>query len=199
MHALRPFEDVLADIGSDSPEVHRLADMLTEYQGRMIDYLLARGVDAIQFGDDFGTQERLLLSPRLWRSFFHHRYEHLVQRAVKGGAKVLFHSCGAVGRLLDDIASLGVHAIWPQLNAHKLPELSAFSKANRVAIAIHPDRGDLMIRSSPQAVRTNVLELADTFGVADGGAWFYVEIDSGFPYENVVTLTETIARLRHIV
>jgi hypothetical protein len=32
--------------------------------------------------------------------------------------------------------------------------------------------------------------------MAGGGTWFYVEIDSGFPFENVQALIETIAALR---
>ena len=32
--------------------------------------------------------------------------------------------------------------------------------------------------------------------MAQGGSWFYVEIDSGFPFENVQALIETIGELR---
>jgi hypothetical protein len=48
----------------------------------------------------------------------------------------------------------------------------------------------------PGDVRQAVLDLAETFRVRDGGAWFYVEIDNGFPFENVRALVETIAELR---
>jgi hypothetical protein len=196
MHALRPFEDVLADIALDSPEIHRLADSLVEYQAGYIDWLLARGVDAIQFGDDFGTQLGLLLSPRSWRAFFRPRYERLIRQAHEGGAKVFFHSCGCIRPLLDDFAALQVDGLWPQLNTYDVPTLARFSRQARVAIAIHPDRGDLMIRDTPAAVRDAVLRLAETFEIDRGGSWFYVEIDAGFPFANVEALTETIASLR---
>jgi hypothetical protein len=45
-------------------------------------------------------------------------------------------------------------------------------------------------------VRGHVLRLAETFGVDRGGAWFYVEIDAGFPFENVRALIAAIASLR---
>ncbi len=196
MHSLRRFEDVLMDIATDRTEIHELADRLTEHQLAQIGYLAARGVDAIQFGDDFGTQNELILSPRTWRSFFEPRYRALVKAAHQAGAKVFFHTCGNVRRLLDDIAELGADAIWPQLNAYDPRWLSAFSRDRRVALALHPDRGEMMIRSTPEQVRNYVRELVETFAVNGGGSWFYVEIDRGFPFENVEALVETIASLR---
>ena len=198
MHALRPFESVLMDIANDSAEIHCLADRLTEHHLLFIDYLLQRGVDAIQFGDDFGTQRGLILSPGMWRRFFRPRYEVLVRKIKSAGAKVFFHSCGRVQGLLGDIAALGVDAIWPQLNTYDLPGLARFCREARVSIALHPDRGDLMIRSTPDQVRRYVTMLAETFEVDRGGAWFYVEVDRGFPFANVEALTRTIADLRTI-
>lgn len=196
MHALRRYEDVLADIATDRPEIHRLADQLVEYHLEHIRYLLARGVDAIQFGDDFGTQSGLMLSPAMWRRFFKARYARLMDPIKAAGKKVFFHGCGRMRGLLDELAQLGVDAIWPQLNVYDLKDLARFSRENRVAIAVHPDRGDLMVRSTPDEVRCYVLRLAEVFALDRGGAWFYVEVDRGFPFENVVALTETIANLR---
>ena len=196
MHALRPFEDVLMDIADDRPEIHALADRLTEYHLAYIDYLISRGVDAIQFGDDFGTQSELMLSPRMWRRFFLPRYERMARRIRAGGARVFFHTCGCARGLLDDLAALGVAAIWPQLNVYDLRWLASFCRENKIAIALHPDRGELMIRSSPQQVSRYVTELAEIFAIDRGGAWFYVEVDRGFPFENVVALTQAIAGLR---
>ncbi len=196
MHALRPFEDVLMDIASDRPEIHALADRLVEHHLAWLDYVLARGVDAIQFGDDYGSQAGLMLSPAMWRRFFRPRYEILVNKVKAAGAVVFFHSCGKMQKLLEDIAGLGVAAIWPQLNLYDLPWLARFCRTAGVAIALHPDRGELMIRSKPEAVRRYVLGLAETFEVDRGGSWFYVEIDRGFPFDNVAALTAAIAELR---
>jgi hypothetical protein len=196
MHALRPFEEVLMDIAGGSPEIERLADRLTEHHLLYIDYLLARGVDAVQFGDDFGTQKELMLSPKMWRRFFQPRYEAMIRKIKGAGAKVFFHSCGSLGALLEDIAALGTDAIWPQLNTYDVQRLARFCRSARLAIALHPDRGELMIRSSPEEVRRYVRSLAEIFEVDRGGAWFYVEVDRGFPFDNVVALTRTIAELR---
>ena len=196
MHALRRFEDILMDLATDGPEINRLADLITDYQLRTIHYLLARGVDAIQFGDDYATQFGLIMSMATWRRFFKPRYQLLMKPVREAGKKIFFHTCGCGLKLLDDLADLRVHAIWPQLNAYGDGELTRFCRQTRIAIALHLDRGDLMVRSRPADIRSAVLKLAEEFLVSGGGAWFYVEIDSGFPFENIAALVETIGRLR---
>lgn len=196
MHALRRFEDVLVDIANDEPEIHRLADLLTEHALKTIEHLAARGVDAIQFGDDYGTQDALILSPKLWRRFFKPRYEALIGAAHRAGKTVLFHTCGRVRPLLGDLADLGVDAIWPQLNVYDMAELAEFARSRKVAVALHADRGRLMIDAGPDDVRRYVERLFELFRPDQGGSWFYVEIDAGFPFENIEALTLAIARLR---
>ena len=196
MHAVRRFEDVLMDIASDTPEAHLLADLIETYQAGYIRYLLRRGADAIQFGDDFGTQSSLMMDPRTWRHFFKPRYARLVRQVREAGKKVFFHTCGNATTLLPDFAELGLDAIWPQLNAYDEEELAAFCRSSKIAVALHPDRGGLMTAGGPEDVRRAVERLAGTFRVAEGGAWFYVEIDAGFPLENVRALIETVGRMR---
>ena len=196
MHAVRQFESVLMDLATDDPKLHVLADRITEYQLGVIRYLLARGVDAIQFGDDFGTSTGLMMSPAVWRRFFKPRYQRLISEIRAAGKAVFFHTCGKNNRILEDLAELGVDAIWPQLSGYEPGELSRFCRQHGIAIAIHPDRGELMTNGRPREIEAEVMRLADEFGIDDGGAWFYVEIDSGFPLENVTALIEAIGRLR---
>ena len=75
-------------------------------------------------------------------------------------------------------------------------ELAERCRALHLAVAIHPDRSHMMTSGSPEEVRESVLRLADTFRVGEGGSWFYVEIDNGFPFENVRALIETVGELR---
>lgn len=194
--AVRRFEDVLMEIGTDSPEINRLADQIVEYHQARIAYWLDRGIDAVQFGDDFGTQWALMLSPKTWRRFFRPRFERLMAPVRQAGRQIFFHLCGHNAGILDDLAELGVHAIWPQLNAYPQGWLAGWSREAKVAVAVHPDRGDLMARATPGDVRAEVLRLTDEFRLAEGGGWFYIEIDSGFPWANVEALIEEVGRLR---
>lgn len=194
--AVRRFEDVLMEIGTDAPEINRLADRIVEYHEGRIAYWLARGIDAVQFGDDFGTQWALMMSPKTWRRFFRPRFERMMRPVLQAGKKVFFHLCGQNAGILDDLAEIGVHAIWPQLNAYPEGWLANWSRQAKVAVAVHPDRGELMARGTPGKVRDAVHRLTDEFRLAEGGGWFYVEIDSGFPWANGEALITEVGRLR---
>ena len=61
---------------------------------------------------------------------------------------------------------------------------------------LHPDRGDLMQRGTPEQVRDYVLRLVEAFGTANGGSWLYLEVDPGFPWANVEALFEVAMELR---
>ena len=54
-------------------------------------------------------------------------------------------------------------AIWPQLNAYDERELVRFCAQNRIAAALHPDRGGMMIDSDPKEVCRYVHRLAEIF------------------------------------
>lgn len=196
MHAVRRFEDVLMDVSAGGTEINRLADMIVERQAGVVRYLLARGVDGVQFADDYGTQTGLLVSPETWRRFFLPRWKRLIAPVRAAGKKVFFHSCGNVRDLLEDFAEMGVDAVWPQLPLYDEASLAARCRELGLAVVLHPDRGDLMVRARPEDVRAAVRRLADAFAVGEGGMWFYVEIDHGFPSANVRALIETIAELR---
>jgi len=53
---------------------------------------LGTGVDAIAFGDDWGTQNRLMISKSLWREVFKPAYKRMFDTVHKRGAHLYFHS-----------------------------------------------------------------------------------------------------------
>lgn len=196
LHALRPFEDVLMDIYEDTPEINELADKLVEHQLRELRCFIEADIDAVQFGDDFGTERGMLMSAALWRHFFKPRYQKLIAPVKAAGKKVFFHLCGYSMEILPDLKELGVDLIWPQLSVYHMEELAARLKEMRLACALHIDRAKIMTLGTPEEVRRAVHFAAKTFDIMNGGAMFYVEIDNGFPFENIAALIDTIGEYR---
>lgn len=196
MHFLRPYEDCLVEIMDDTPEINRVADLITDYAEGCVRHSLAIGADAVAFGDDFGTQLAPIFPPALWRRFFKPRYERLCAPIRKAGKKIFFHSCGQIAALLDDFAELGVNAIWPQLQLFDPRELARRCRQLGLAVQLHPERGDLMQTASPQQVRDYIPRLLDNFQTASGGSWLYLEVDPGFKWENIQALFECAMKLR---
>jgi len=196
MQSLRPFDDVLIDISQDTPEINRLADRLVEYNVTLVENALALDVDAVSFGDDFGTQQTLMLSPKVWRRFFIPRYQALFAPVRRAGKRIFFHSCGQIKAILPDLRELGVDAVWPQLQVYDLPDLAHTCREMGMSIQLHPDRGELLQRGTPQQIRDYIHRLVDIFDIYSGGSWLYLEVDPGFPWENVKAMFETAIELR---
>jgi len=66
----------------------------------------------------------------------------------------------------------------------------------RLSVAIHTDRANAMTFGTPNEVRELVLREYETFKLYDGGGWFYIEADNGFPFANLEALVNTVKELR---
>ncbi len=193
---LRPDEDVLCDIQTDAPGIHLLADRICAYNARLIERAIAAGADAISVADDYGSERGMLISPSAWRRFFKPRWTELLRPAVDAGLHVVFHCCGQVSPILPDIREMGASAIWPQLPAYDMAGLARVCRELHLAVAIHTDRANTMTHGTPAQVRDLVKREHDVFRVPEGGSWFYVEADNGFPFENIEALIRAIAEYR---
>ncbi|MFC1718572.1 uroporphyrinogen decarboxylase family protein, partial [Candidatus Poribacteria bacterium] len=196
MRALRRFEYVLMDIADDTPEINRIADIILESDKAHVHRSLMLDVDGVAFGDDLGTQNSLMISPTAFRQFFKPRYRELFEPIFRANKHICFHSCGEISSVLEDLREVGVDSIWPQLSLYDLPELAKRCGDLGISVQLHPDRGDLMQRGTPEEIHDYVCRLMDTFDTANGGSWLYIEIDPGFPYANVEALFDSAMELR---
>jgi hypothetical protein len=170
MIALRRFEDVLMDVVDDTPQINRLADRLAEYSLALVKRALALGADGVSFGDDFGTQRALIFSPEVWRRFFKPRFQALVAPIRRAGKKAFLHSCGYLTPLLEDFAEIGFDVIWPQLPLYPTRDLHERCRDLGLAVELHPDRGDLMQRGTPQQVEQAIYRIVEDFDSMNGGS-----------------------------
>ena len=193
--SLRREEDVLCDIALDEPEINLLADRIVEHSAAHVQMAVTAKADGIAFGDDYGMEKGLIMSPALWRSFIKPRLKCLFAPAVKAGLNINFHSCGYIADILEDLKEVGVTSIWPQLPIYDMQWLAQRCRSLGLSVAIHTDRARTMTFGTPQQVKDLVLREYETFRMADGGSWFYVEADNGFPYENIEALVNTIKEL----
>jgi uroporphyrinogen decarboxylase len=115
---LRGYDEFLVDMCTDEPLALALIERVTEVELALWDmYLDAVGpwVDIVQRASDLGTQSSLMISPELYRRFLvpaEKRVFDLIRKKAPG-AKVWFHSCGAVRPLVKDFLGLGVQILNP--------------------------------------------------------------------------------------
>jgi len=124
-HCLRGFENLLTDFILNKKFVEKLLDKITEYVISMAKEAIKLGVDGGYTGDDFGGQDGLLFSPKLWRELFKPRYKKIWGIFKKANLPVFHHSCGDVRAIIPDMLEIGLDVLNPvQPQAMPIEELA---------------------------------------------------------------------------
>ena len=112
---LRGMEKVLEDMVLRKDFYHAYLDKLLGWVWDAGTILVKLGVDVIWIGDDFGSQDRLLISPALFREFFKPRYARLFShlRSLNPHIKFAFHTDGYNWPIIQDFIDAGVNILNP--------------------------------------------------------------------------------------
>ncbi len=196
LHALRPIDDLFCDLIEEDPALLDFLERLVEHQCASIDYLLATGVDAVMFADDWGTQNGQLISTDLFRTLFKPAYGKMFSRVRAAGKKIFFHSCGKLDALFDEMIELGVNVFWIQIPLYESDEFFQKCKDRGVSLYIHPDRQNLIPLGTPDEIERKIKAYAETFHQLGGGGMFFIEMENDAPFENVKSLIESIYKYR---
>ncbi len=158
-------------------------------------YLNAVGeyVDVIGFGDDFGVQAGLQISPAYYRRYFlphHRRLYGLVHARTR--AYVFLHSCGSVYDLIPDLIEAGVDVLNPvQTSAAKMePERLKREFGDRLTFwggGCCPQR--VLPWNTAEEVATDVRERLRIF--APGGGYVFApthDIQPDAPPRNIAAM-----------
>jgi uroporphyrinogen decarboxylase len=100
--------------------------METEYQAYLMDKimhyiivagkkLIDMGVDILWCGDDFGTQNGMIMDPDTWRRIFKPRIKYMFEefRKIKPDIKIAWHSCGSILPIIPDFIEVGLDILNP--------------------------------------------------------------------------------------
>jgi len=105
---MRRMEVFLTDCAGDTERVRNLLDRVADVIEKEIYRYADIGVDGIGSGEDWGTQDRLLVSPKMFRDLFKPVFKRLCGAAHSRGLSVRFHSCGWVRDVIEDWIEVGI-------------------------------------------------------------------------------------------
>ena len=105
---MRRMENFLADVACEQERVKALVDRIADILEVEIHRMADAGVDGVQSGEDWGTQDRLLVHPDSFRQIFKPCFQQLCGAAHSRDLSVWFHSCGHVTEVLEDWAEAGI-------------------------------------------------------------------------------------------
>ncbi len=197
---LRGIERIFLDLAA-SPDIasaifFRIHEFYREYLMRILE-AAGGGIDIVLTGDDFGTQNGLLLSPAMWHGFLSEGFSDYNEIIHSFGARAMHHSCGAVAPLVPDMVEGGLNILQSLQPEAMSEELSDLKGRFRASLGFH---GGMSIQQTlphgtPQDVRKSVKELIEK--LAGGGGYIFGtahNVQADCPLENVYAMLEACDR-----
>jgi uroporphyrinogen decarboxylase len=157
-------------------------------------------VDVISESEDLGVQDRLMISPRTFRSHIKPRLRQLIEgiKTLAPQAKVLLHSDGAIAPILCDLIEIGVDILNPvQVSATGMGDTAFLKREFGQDLVFWGaiDTQHVLPFGPPAEVESEVRRRIDD--LAPGGGYVMASvhnIQADVPAENIVAMWEAWRR-----
>jgi uroporphyrinogen decarboxylase len=197
-------DQFLIDLMENRRKAEAILDKLLESHLAGLEKLLPAVdgyVQIIQMGDDFGTQNALQISPRLYREVFKPR-QKLIYETVrkKSSLRIFLHSCGAIADIIPDLIEIGVEAINPvQTSAHGMDpaRLKREYGEDLTFWGGGCDTQRVLPLGTPAEIRAHVKERIGL--LAPGGGFVFTQVHNIMPHvppENIAAMVDAVRECR---
>jgi uroporphyrinogen decarboxylase len=192
---LRGFEDWFCDFVADPKRLEALFDAImdvTMATARRQLLEVGREVDVVLTSDDLGSQNAFLVNREHYLRYIKPRQQRFF-RQIKDltDAKVVFHSCGSVVSIVDDLIDMGVDGLNPVQPQAAGMDPAGLKKQYRGRMAFWggTDAQNTVPRGSVADVKRMVERLIEDMG--EGGGYIFSNchnIQPDVPLENVLAM-----------
>jgi uroporphyrinogen decarboxylase len=198
---MRGFENFLSDLVLNPGFAESLMDIILELKYQYWEKALeaaGENVMLVAEADDLGAQDRLIISPKMYRKYIKPRHKKLVE-FIKSKAQnkvyIFFHCCGAISDILPDIVECGIDILNPWQVSAKGMDTKEFKKNFGKDITIWGggcDTQRILPYGTPQQVRDETKRRIDD--LAPGGGFIFTpvhNIQGDVPPDNIMAMWET--------
>jgi uroporphyrinogen decarboxylase len=196
-YMLRGLEQTLVDLASDPQFVSALLSKVLEINLVAAERFLGatgRYIDILRATDDLASQRGPLMSMKMFRRFLKPVYKQYFDFVKsRTDAKILFHSCGNVVDLLDDLIEAGVDIINPVQVSAMGPVVADLKTrfGDRIVFWGGVDTQHVLPHGSPGDVEAEVRHRIHEFGAGGGFVLSAVHnIQPDVPPQNIIALAE---------
>lgn len=109
-------ENYLVWMISKPDVIHAITDHIVEYEVEVTRRFLEAAdgmLDITYFGNDFGTQRGLFISPLMWEHFIRQPLKRFFDVSHEFNCRVMKHSCGAIRDIIPALIADGVNILDP--------------------------------------------------------------------------------------
>ncbi len=165
---LTGMEKFFMDLMMEPPYLEPLLDKIMYINTETGKELIRLGADLIWCGDDFGSQQGLIMDIETWRRHFKPRMKKMFEafREINPDIKIAWHSCGSVWDLIPDFIDLGLDFLNPlqPLAAKMEPQALADNFGDSIGFFGGICVQDLLPNGTPEQIRAEVKRRAEILG-----------------------------------
>jgi len=199
-HAMQGMEPFLLNMGLRPEFARAMFEKIAVYCKQLMGPFLEElgdNVDIIKIGDDLGTQESLMISPKMYREILkpvHEDFISFIKARTK--AKIFFHSDGDVVPLIGDFIEMGIDILNPiQTSAGKMSDLPALKKrfGSNIVFCGAIDSHRVLPFGTVEDVREEVKRVIEILGPGGGSMIGSVHtVMNDVPPENVLAMVDAV-------
>lgn len=193
---IRGYTQTLVDMSIDKEIAEYLLDKVLDLRIQSADRLIdacGDALDIIEMADDIAGQNGQLISTEMYRELVKPRTAKLISHIKsRCNAKILYHSCGDVYHLIEDLIDAGIDALNPiQVSAGNMSDIQRLKKefGDRISFWGGIDSIGVLPTGTPEEVKNAVEQTVKVLG--DSGGYVLCashNIQPDVPIENILAL-----------
>lgn len=188
-------EKLMEKMVLDPPYAAQIFDRITEDRAFMAKRYGQSGCDNIHCGDDIGMQDRLMMSPKMWREWLKPRWRKVIKAAKDENPDILawYHSDGDIRPVIEDLIEIGFDILNPVQPECMDPAELKREYGDRLAFWGCIGTQTTMPFGGPDDVREAVKWTIENVGY-DGGLLIAPThvLEPDVPWENIEALHEAV-------
>lgn len=198
VHFIRGLENTWMDIYENPVELSNLINILVEMNLFAIEKYRSVNAEGLMFCDDWGLQDRLMISPDKWREIWKPAYARVYKAAHDAGMLTFLHSCGYISDILEDLIEIGLDVIQMDQQVNMgLDELHD-RFVGRITFWCPVDIQAVMCNHTLDEIRDYCHQLVKKLGTPQGGfipKWYGDPVGAGHSEESVEAMCEEFLKI----
>lgn len=147
--------------------------------------------DVMFFGNDFGTQLDLFISPEMFRKFVLPSTKRIIAVGKKYNKKIMLHSCGSIYRVIPDLIDAGVDILHPiQAKAAGMSADDLKQYKDDLAFVGGIDAQSFFVNATPEQIKEEVHRVRNILGPNIVVSPSHEEILPNVPAANILAMAQ---------